>query len=315
MDDEAPPAAQSPAPDLAGSVGALSAALVGAALDVAGLAAVMTDAALDPPGPVIRYANARFEAITGYAAGELIGRSPRLLQGPRTDRAELDRLRASLSAGRHFTGATINYRKDGTPYRNEWIVGPVLGPDGAVTHWLSIQRDATADPRPHPRAGLLRDRTAAMLETIRAIATRTLVAPEDGRAFDGRLAALGRAQGAGGSALDTLLRGELDARSIEARLEGPPVPLRPGIAEPLALALHELATAVPPGGRLRVAWDLEKGPEHRLLLDWRQEGAPASPLPGWPVIEEVMRFALGGETRLHREPDGLSCAIALPLGG
>ena len=312
MKDEAPPA-PNPAPDLAGSVGALSAALIGAALDVAGLATLMTDAALDPPGPLIRYANAQFEAITGYAAAELIGRSPRLLQGPRTDRAELDRLRASLQEGRHFTGATINYRKDGSPYRNEWIVGPVLGPQGEVTHWLSIQRDATADPRPHPRADLLRARTAAMLETVRAIATRTLVAPEDGRAFNGRLAALGRAQSAPGAGLETLLRGELDALSLKGELEGPPVPLRPGTAEPLALALHELASTVPPAGRLRVTWRVEEGPENRLHLEWRQTGAPAA-AAGWPVIEEVLRFALGAGTRLQRAPDGLACTIALPLG-
>jgi len=326
---------QADAPDIAGSVGALSAAILGAALDVAGLATVITDAPLDPPGPVIRYANAHFEAITGYAAAELIGQSPRILQGPRTDRAELDRLKHALLTTRQFTGATSNYRKDGTEYRNEWIVGPILGPDGAVTHWLSIQRDATRDESPHPRAAMLRDRTRAMLETVRAIATRTLVAPEDGRVFSDRLAALGRAQsgaqsaaGRAGTDLEALLRGELDALrpAGTAALEGHPVALRPGIAEPFALALHELAADAArdgalsrPEGRLSVTWRVEReGSEQRLHLEWQEAGTPpasAARASGWPVIGEVLRFALGGETRLQRGANGLSCTIALPLGG
>ncbi|MFC0388309.1 PAS domain-containing protein [Muricoccus vinaceus] len=304
------------APDLSGSVGALSAAILGAALDVAGLATVITDAPLDPPGPRIRYANAHFEAITGYTAAELIGRSPRLLQGPETDRAELDRLRDGLTTTGQFTGATVNYRKDGSPYRNEWIVGPILGRNGEVTHWLSIQRDATQAPDPHPQAAMLRDRTRAMLKTVRAIATRTLVSPDDGRVFGDRLAALGRAQAAAGRTgtdLETLLRGELAARSVGARLEGPPVALRPGIAEPLALALHELAAVA--RGAVSVTWAVEDSIDRRLHIAWTERGGSPAPSSGWTVIEEALRFALGGEVQRRREGSALFCTIALPLAG
>jgi PAS domain S-box-containing protein len=320
--------------DFSGSVGALSAAVLGAALDVAGLALVITDAALDLPGPVIRYANVHFQAVTGYPAAELLGRSPRLLQGPDSDRAELHRLRRELEANRRFIGATVNYRKDGTPYLNEWVVLPILGPDGAVTHWLSIQRDATRDGTPHPRAGELQARTLALLETVRAIAARTLTVPEDGRVFDDRLAALGRAQRlvgrAEGADLRAVLHGELEPRHPapgQLELDGPPVTLPQGVAEPLALVLHELAASAArhgslaaPAGRLSVTWRLEEGEERRLRIDWRERGVlpgPAGPRhgDGWPMIEAVLAFALGGETRLHLEPDGLLCSIALPLGG
>ncbi|MBI0534696.1 PAS domain S-box protein [Roseomonas sp. KE2513] len=304
-----PPETAPGAPDLAGSVGALSAAILGAALDLAGLAALITDAPLDSPGPTIRYANAHFEAITGYRAAELIGHSPRILQGPRTDRAELDRLRRALETERAFTGATINYRKNGTSYTNEWIVGPVLGPAGELTHWFSVQRDAGTDPHPRPAADLLRPRITSMLETLRAIATRTLVAPEDGRVFTDRLAALGRAQAAAGpegTGLETLLRGEAAATT----LQGPPVTLRSGTAEPLALALHELAAGA---NHPTVTWRIEETPERRLHLEWRDHPAPAA--SGWPLIEKVLRFALGAETRLHRDAEGLLCTIELPLGG
>ena len=100
---------------------------VGEPVESADEAVVITDAPLDPPGPVIRYVNAHFEGFTGYPAAELLGRTPRILQGERTDRAELDRLRRELDERRSFIGATMNYRRDGTAYLNEWIVLPVLG--------------------------------------------------------------------------------------------------------------------------------------------------------------------------------------------
>ena len=303
-----------PAAALSGSVGALSAALLGAALDVAGLALVITEAALDPPGPLIRYANAHFEAVTGYPAAELLGHSPRILQGPETDRAELRRLRQELETTRHFIGAAVNHRKDGSRYLNEWIVLPILGLDGTVTHWLSIQRDVSREGRPHPGAQALRTRTAALLDSVRAIATLSLTTPEQEQAFGGRLAALGHAQalsGAGGAGLSELLRAILGPRAATATLEGPPVSLPPGTAEPLALALHELA--VQSGEKARVTWRMEPAPARRLYLDWR---APAAAPSGqaWPMIKSALAFALGAETHLRHEGDHLHCTLAIPLG-
>lgn len=304
-------------PNLSGSVGALSAALVGAALDMAGLAVIITDAPLAPPGPAIRYANAHFEAVTGYAAAELLGRTPRLLQGPETDRAVLSRLRQSLEESRHFIGATTNYRKDGTRYLNEWVVLPILGLGGAVTHWLSIQRDATREGRPHAGAEALRARTAALLDSVRTIATHSLTAPGDEQAFNGRLEALGRAQalaGQGGADLATLLRGET-AGLDPAGMEGPDVALPPGLAEPLALALHELAAQAGAASRPAIRWQvLGTAPARRLHLVWHQ---PEGPRPGeaWPLIKAALAFALGAETRVQPEAEGFTCRIELPLPG
>ncbi|MBP0493747.1 PAS domain S-box protein [Roseomonas indoligenes] len=309
-------------PDLSGSVGALSAAVLGAALEMAGLAVIITDAALDRPGPVIRYANAHMEAVTGYTAAELIGRSPRILQGPKTSRTELDRLRRALQAERHFVGSTFNYRKDGTLYLNEWVVTAILGPDGEVTHWLSIQRDVTAEGRNHPGAEELRRRTESILSTLRQIAARS-PAPPEGQALEDRLAALGRAQGE--TALDSLLRAELAPWPARAVLDGPPVTLGPGLAGPLALALHELAAhaarrgaLATPAGRLAVRWHVE---DSRLVIAWEESGVPDPDdsvlRSGYArqVLEEALAFALGGETRLERRPDGLACRISVPLEG
>jgi len=98
---------------------------------------------LDPPGPRIEYVNPAFEEMTGYRNDEVVGRNPRLLQGPDTDRDVLDSLRDALVNGKPWEGEAVNYRKDGTPYRVHWSVAPVYARDGEIMHWVSVQRDVT----------------------------------------------------------------------------------------------------------------------------------------------------------------------------
>ena len=105
---------------------------------------VITDNQLHPPGPRIVFANRAFSAITGYSIEEVLGQSPRLLQGPKTDRAVLDRLRHCLEQGEPFSGSVINYRKDGSEFVLDWSVAPVFGPNGSATHYVAVQRDVTA---------------------------------------------------------------------------------------------------------------------------------------------------------------------------
>lgn len=106
-------------------------------------AVVITDADLVHGGPRITFANPAFCALTGYALDELIGRSPRMLQGPATDRRVIDDLRDCLHAGRFFEGETVNYRKDGTPYHVRWNISPVRDRNGRITHFVSVQQDTT----------------------------------------------------------------------------------------------------------------------------------------------------------------------------
>lgn len=116
-------------------------ALLASATHVALNAVCITDARLDEPGPHIVYVNPAFERMTGYAAAEVIGRNPRFLQGPDSDRRVLDRLRADLEAGRPFQGETFNYRKDGTPFTMAWRVAAVRDEHGTVTHYVAAQDD------------------------------------------------------------------------------------------------------------------------------------------------------------------------------
>lgn len=99
---------------------------------------------LDEPGPRIIFANEAAEAMTGYRPEELIGKTPRLFQGPETDRVALDRIRAALTARQRVKEVLLNYCKDGQPYWNEVEIVP-LAPTSPEEpeYFASIQRDIT----------------------------------------------------------------------------------------------------------------------------------------------------------------------------
>lgn len=119
-------------------------------------------------GPTIVYVNAAFSRLTGYLPSEAIGKTPRILQGPKTSRAVLDRLKQELRAGRGFQSEAVNYRRDGSEFVMAWYVAPLRDAEGRVTHFLGVQRDAT-DTRANDAAALLF--VAAINHTADAIMT------------------------------------------------------------------------------------------------------------------------------------------------
>lgn len=66
-----------------------------------------------------------------------------ILQGPNTDRVELQRLNQNLADGELFHGQAINYRKDGSEFVMEWKIAPIRNEKDGITHYLAIQRDVT----------------------------------------------------------------------------------------------------------------------------------------------------------------------------
>lgn len=102
---------------------------------------LITEFELEKPGPRIVYVNENFCKMTGYSESEVIGKTPRILQGPKTDKKVLDELKYRLNNGRCFFGQTINYKKDGTEFVNQWDIHPLFDEDGNPTHWVSYQHD------------------------------------------------------------------------------------------------------------------------------------------------------------------------------
>jgi len=118
--------------------------LLDVAVDQAKEAVLITSAQLDPPGPEILFVNPALCAMTGYSREEILHKTPRMLQGPKSDRAMLKSLRDALSRGETFSGETVNYRKDGAEYYVEWDITPIRAGSGEIIHFLSIQRNVTA---------------------------------------------------------------------------------------------------------------------------------------------------------------------------
>lgn len=108
----------------------------------------------EEPGEIV-YVNDAFVDLTGYEPEEVIGETPGVLQGPKTEQEVLDRLGQKLGAGEVFHGRATNYRKDGSEFTMEWKVIPVTESemdtgeegtdealDGDSIYHVAVQREA-----------------------------------------------------------------------------------------------------------------------------------------------------------------------------
>ncbi|WP_318345787.1 PAS domain S-box protein [Flagellimonas baculiformis] len=108
-------------------------------------AVMITDAGpLEGDGPKIVYVNRSFTQMTGYRPEEIIGQTPDILRGPKTDKDELERFYMTLTKGEPSEVIITNYRKNGTPYWINIAASPVKDINGEVSHYIAIQRDVSA---------------------------------------------------------------------------------------------------------------------------------------------------------------------------
>lgn len=107
------------------------------------MAMVVCDPTL-PDNPVI-YVNEAFEALTGFPAIEVLGRNCRFMQGPLTEEADVDRLRAAIARRERIEIDLLNHRRDGTPFWNRLMVAPVFAKDGALRYYVASQLDVTVE--------------------------------------------------------------------------------------------------------------------------------------------------------------------------
>lgn len=323
------------------------------AVEAAGEAILITTPDLEQPGPRIVYVNPAFTSMTGYTREEAVGRSPRFLQGPETDRVMLDRIHEDLAQGGPFQGETVNYRKDGSTYLISWLITAMHDEAGQITNWIAIQRDITelrqkeerlreADEHRTLLLSELQNRVRNALAVVRSIVRRTdettQTAEDYAAHLDGRLDALTRVLGVitrdpeAGIDLENLVAEELLAyvahEGEQVSLSGPEILLQPQAAETFGLALHELATnaikygaLASPSGRVAVRWWAESdGVQNapRLVFDWSETGGepvldPKTRGFGLNLLEETLPHALGAETTISFMRQGLTCRIALPL--
>ncbi len=96
-----------------------------------------------PDNPTIVYVNDAFTRLTGFSREEVIGKSPRILQGPKTQRPILDKIRNALTGWQPVRAELINYTKAGQEFWLELDIVPITNEKGWHTHWVSVERDIT----------------------------------------------------------------------------------------------------------------------------------------------------------------------------
>ncbi len=103
---------------------------------------LVTDTDLEN-GPHVIYANKAFEKVTGYSSEEIIGKTPRMLQGTGTSKSVLKELKDTLINNKIYKGELLNYTKSGEEYWVYVTIVPVIGEGGIVNHFAAIQKDIT----------------------------------------------------------------------------------------------------------------------------------------------------------------------------
>ncbi len=248
----------------------------------------------------------------------------------------------AASAGPYWPPIELDYlRPDGSslPLRLASAMLP-----GQAGRCVVIVQDITEQRQAENRRDLLRrevdHRAKNALATARA-ALRLTRAPSLASfvsAVDGRIGALAEAMavladtGWEGAELEALLAAEVkpfgdggDGVRPCISLAGPGLTLAPTAVQPIAMAIHELATNATKygalsvaGGEVSIRWELVQAAPPRLRILWRESGGPAAGQPparrgfGTRVLEATIRSQLGGSMTQHWQATGLVCEIEMP---
>ena len=107
------------------------------------IAAVISNPRL-PDNPIVE-CNDAFVALTGYRSEEIIGHNCRFLTGARTEPWLIENLRNGIRRRQPVMVEILNYRKDGTPFRNAVMVAPIFDAEGELEYFLGSQVEIVED--------------------------------------------------------------------------------------------------------------------------------------------------------------------------
>lgn len=128
------------------------------------------------PEELIEYVNPRFVEVTGYAAKEVLGRSPSILRSDDLSEQEDAAIWATVKEGRTWAGKLRNRRKNGELFWVSASLSPVKNNAGEITHFIGLQEDITEriaaeeEARDHQQQMMRYMRIAAMGEMAAALA-------------------------------------------------------------------------------------------------------------------------------------------------
>ncbi|QOG04189.1 PAS domain-containing protein [Flavobacterium sp. MDT1-60] len=97
--------------------------------------------------PKIVYVNPAFSEMSGYHSNEIIGKSPNIFKGPKSDSEELKKLLRAIKNEEECLIETISYTKQKEEYWVRFSMIPIFNNEGVISHWISIQRDITDEKK------------------------------------------------------------------------------------------------------------------------------------------------------------------------
>lgn len=97
--------------------------------------------------PKIVYVNPAFSQMSGYQSNEIIGKSPNIFKGPKSDSDELKKLLRAIKNEEECLIETISYTKQKEEYWVRFSMIPIFNNEGVISHWISIQRDITDEKK------------------------------------------------------------------------------------------------------------------------------------------------------------------------
>lgn len=244
----------------------------------------------------------------------------------------------ALKQNRQIKGAeAVAERPDGVRVPFLAYPTPLRDADGNLVGAVNMMVDITERKRAEQRLELLArevdHRAKNMLAVVQAMVrfTRAATIGDFTATFMGRIKALASAHSLlsdsrwEGADLERLIGQELAPygdRDSNVIVEGPPVMLGPAAAQPIAMAIHELATnAVKYGafaarsGSISIRWS--RNADGELVLRWSETGGPVVRKPrergfGVGVIEGTIRDQLGGRAEFDWRSEGLECRLHIP---
>ncbi|WP_347360104.1 PAS domain-containing protein [Rhizobium sp. Leaf383] len=97
-----------------------------------------------PDNPIV-FVNDAFLRFTGYRRDEIIDRNCRFLQGPETNRADIQKVRDAIDNRYPIEIDVVNYKKNGEPFWNRLLISPVFDEEGKLTYFFASQLDVTME--------------------------------------------------------------------------------------------------------------------------------------------------------------------------
>jgi len=88
----------------------------------------------------IVFASSGIKKMTGYKEEEILGKTPKMFQGPATSQKDLKEIREAVKNQLPFAKTLENYRKNGQTYKCKIEASPVYNLKGEISHFIAFEK-------------------------------------------------------------------------------------------------------------------------------------------------------------------------------